>query len=152
MASNNDEVISALNNLIETCKDRQHGYRTAAAAVRDASLQTLFRGYERQSAEHAAELQQHVRRLGGDPETGGSVAGWFMRGWMNIKSAVTGGDEAALIAECERGEDSAKSNYENALKEFLPADVQAAVQRQFMAVKEGHDRIRALEVSTASSS
>jgi uncharacterized protein (TIGR02284 family) len=148
MASNNDEVVGVLNNLVETCKDRQLGYRTAAAAVENSSLKTLFQAYEQQAAQHAAELQREVRALGGDPEKGGSMAGWFMRGWMNVKSAVTGGEESALVAECERGEDSAKSNYENALREFLPADVQALVQRQFAAVKEGHDRMRSLELAS----
>lgn len=148
MASNVDEVINVLNNLIETCKDREYGYRAAAEAVNDDQLKTLFRAYEKQSAQYAAELQDEVRRLGGDPDKGGSVAGWFMRGWMNIKSVVSG-DDSALVAECERGEDSAKSNYESALKEFLPADVQALIQRQFAGVREGHDRIRALEVTTS---
>lgn len=151
MASNTDDVIGILNNLIETCKDRQYGYRTAAGAVSDNQLQMLFGAYEKQSDQYAAELQNEVRRLGGDPEKAGSLAGWFMRGWMNIKSAVSGGDESAVIAECERGEDSAKSNYENALKEFLPADVQALIQRQFAGVREGHDRMRALEVATSRS-
>src|SRR5262245_36399874 len=107
MATNTDDVITLLNNLIETCKDRQYGYRTAADAVSDNQLQTLLRAYEKQSAQYAAELQNEVRRLGGDPDKGGSVAGWFMRGWMNIKSAVSGSDDSATVAECERGEDSA---------------------------------------------
>jgi uncharacterized protein (TIGR02284 family) len=147
MASTNEEVIDILNNLIETCKDRQYGYQSAADGVEHNELKTLFRAYSKQSGEYAAELQNEVRRRGGDPERGGSTAGWFMRGWMNLKAAVTGGDEHALIAECERGEDSAKSNYENALKELLPLDVQTLVQRQFAGIKEGHDRMRALEVS-----
>ena len=151
MASNTSEVIAILNNLIETCKDRQYGYRTAASAVKNSSLKTLFQGYEQQAAQHAAELQQEVRRLGGDPEKSGSLAGWFMRGWMNLTSAV-GGDESGIVSECERGEDSAKSNYENALREFLPADVQALVQRQFAAIKEGHDRMRSMEVAASTRS
>jgi uncharacterized protein (TIGR02284 family) len=67
------------------------------------------------------------------------------RGWINIKSAVTGQDEGAVISECERGEDSAVRNYEDALKENLPADAKSTVQRQFAQVKEAHDRIRSLE-------
>src|SRR5262249_49261777 len=123
MASNNDEVIDTLSNLIETCKDRQYGYRMAAEAIENGTLNTLFRYYELQSAQHAKELQTEVRNLGGDPEKRGSVAGCFMRGWMNIKSGMTGGAESAIVAECERGEDSAGSNYASARKEMLPTDV-----------------------------
>ena len=147
MAWNSNQVIDILNNLIETSKDRQFGYRTAMEAVEDSGLKSLFHSYEQRSAAFATELQNEVRRLGGDPEKGGSVAGWFMRGWMNIRAAVTGGDEVAIVTECERGEDSAVNNYENALKEMLPADIRAIIQRQFAGIKAAHDRIRSLELA-----
>lgn len=140
----NDEVISTLNNLIETCKDGQNGYQTAADGVKDSELKTLFHTYAQQRAQFAAELQNEVRRLGGDPENTGSVAATLHRGWINIKSTVTGKDDAAILAECERGEDSAKSNYEEAANMTLPTDVSAIVNRQYGQVKETHDRIRDL--------
>lgn len=145
MAIENDDVISTLNSLIETCKDGQNGFRTAAEGVKDSQLTTLFSTYSRQRAEFAAELQNEVRRLGGDPEETGSTAAAVHRGWMNIKSAVTGEDEAAIIAECERGEDSAVKSYEDALRSNLPSDLASIVQHQFTQVKEAHDRIRSLE-------
>jgi len=145
MAIDNDNVISTLNGLIETCKDGQEGFRQAAEGVDNSELKTLFNTYSQQRAQFAAELQNEVRRLGGDPEKTSSTAGALHRGWINIKSAVTGKDESSIIAECERGEDSAVSTYEDALKENLPADIQTLLQRQFGQVKEAHDRIRALE-------
>ena len=149
MAIDNDEVISTLNNLIETCKDGQNGFRTAAEGVKDTQLTTLFNICSQQRGQFAAELQNEVRRLGGDPEKAGSTVAVLHRGWINIKSAVTGEDEGAVISECERGEDSAVKSYEEALKNNLPADVQMIVERQFLQVKETHDRIRSLEKRTA---
>ena len=61
---------------------------------------------------------------------------------------MTGEDENAVISECERGEDSAVSNYKDALNADLPADVRSIVERQYTQVKEAHDRIRALERAT----
>jgi uncharacterized protein (TIGR02284 family) len=145
MAIDNDEVISTLNNLIETCKDGQNGFRTAAEGVKDAKLTTLFNTYSQQRAQFAAELQSEVRRLGGNPEETGSTAAVLHRGWINIKSAVTGEDEGAVISECERGEDAAVKSYEQALKNSLPADVRMIIESQFLQVKEAHDRIRSLE-------
>ena len=145
MATDNDNVISTLNNLIETCKDGENGFRTAAGDVKNSELTTLFNTYSQQRAQFAAELQAEVRNLGGDPESTGSVAATLHRGWINIKSTVTGEDEAAVIAECERGEDSAVKNYKEALNTTLPANIQTIVQRQFTQVKEAHDRIRAME-------
>jgi len=137
MANLTDNAVSTLNTLIETCKDRENGFRTAADAVNNDELKTLFSSYAGQSAQYAAELQDEVRRLGGDPEVKGSVAGWFLRGWMQLKSAVTARDEAAIIAECERGEDSARNNFESALKETLPTSVQAMLHRQYAASRKG---------------
>jgi uncharacterized protein (TIGR02284 family) len=145
MATDNDNVISTLNNLIETCKDGENGFRTAADGVKNSELKTLFNTYSQQRAQFAAELQAEVRNLGGDPENTGSVAATLHRGWINIKSTVTGEDEGAVISECERGEDSAVRNYTDALNENLPANVQSIIQRQFTQIKEAHDRIRAME-------
>ena len=153
MATDNDDVISTLNNLIETCKDGQNGFQTAAEGVKNSELKTLFHTYSQQRAQFAGELQAEVSRLGGDPEQTGSVAASLHRGWINIKSAVTGEDEAAVISECERGEDSAVRNYEDALAdEDLPADIRAIVERQFAQVTEAHDRIRSIEKATGASS
>jgi uncharacterized protein (TIGR02284 family) len=144
VATTNSDAISTLNNLIETCKDGENGFRTAVDGVQKSDLRSLFNSYAQQRAQFAAELQAEVRRLGGDPETTGSVAATLHRGWINIKSTVTGMDEGAVLAECERGEDSAVKNYEEAMKENLPANVQTVVQRQYMQIKEAHDRVRAL--------
>jgi uncharacterized protein (TIGR02284 family) len=152
MAIENDDVISTLNGLIETCKDGQNGFRTAAEGVKNSELTTLFNTYSQQRARFVADLQNEVRKLGGDPETTGSTAAAMHRGWMNIKSTVTGEDEGAVIAECERGEDSAVKSYEDALKQNLPADVAATVRDQFTHVKEAHDRIRSLEKATGAAS
>lgn len=145
----NDEVISTLNNLVETCKDGQNGFRTAAEGVKNSELTALFNTYSQQRGQFASELQNEVRSLGGDPEKTGSTAAALHRGWINIKSTVTGEDEGAVISECERGEDSAVKAYEEALQEDLPVNVRAIVETQFAKVKEAHDRIRSLEKAKA---
>ena len=147
--ADNDNVISVLNNLIETCKDGQNGFQTAAEGVTRSDVKSLFYQYSQQRAQFAGELQDEVRRLGGDPTETGSVAATLHRGWIDIKSAVTGADENAVLAECERGEDSAVANYKDALADqSLPADVRAIVERQYAQVQEAHDRIRNLERAT----
>ncbi|MEP6535198.1 MAG: PA2169 family four-helix-bundle protein [Bryobacteraceae bacterium] len=145
----NSHVISVLNNLIETCKDGQEGFEAAAHGVKDSALKSLFSEFGLQRAQFAGILQQAVNGLGGSPEKGGSVSGSLHRGWMNIKSAVTGNDEAAIVAECERGEDAARDAYQKALKEKLPADLEAIVKGQYEEVKKAHDKVRSLEVKMA---
>ena len=140
----NDKAISTLNNLIETCKDGELGFRTAAEGLRSPETKAQFVEFARQRASMAADLQAEVRRLGGDPEHSGSMSGSVHRGWIDIKSAITGKDDHAILAEAERGEDVAKTAYENALKETLPSTAQTLVQRQAGMVRQAHDHVRAL--------
>lgn len=139
------DAAKTLNGLIETCKDGENGFRTAAEGVEDPTLKRLFESYAQQRGEFAAELQVEVRRAGKDPADTGHVAGALHRGWMNIKTAVAGRDEAAIISECERGEDVAVRNYREALERTLPAELRALIERQFLQVKDAHDHIRSLE-------
>ena len=138
----NDKAISVLNNLIETVKDGERGFRTAAEGLKNPQTKSLFDEYSRQRAQMARELQDEVRRLGGDPEKSGSTAGALHRGWIDIKSVVTGKDDHAIVAEAERGEDVAKNVYDEALKEPLPASAQTIVQQQAAKVRLAHDRVR----------
>lgn len=124
-----DEVISVLNNLVETCKDGEQGFRNAADALKNATLESKFLGYSQQRGRMAGEFQEQVRRLGGDPETHGSVSGSMHRGWTNIRSVVSGHDEHAIVAEAERGEDHAKRAYDAALRAPLPASAHTLVER-----------------------
>ncbi|HWP46704.1 MAG TPA: PA2169 family four-helix-bundle protein [Candidatus Limnocylindrales bacterium] len=143
------EAISVLNNLIETCKDGENGFQTAAEGIKDSQLKSLFNSYAQQRAQFASELQREVRRLGGQPEDSGSVTASIHRGWMNIKSAVTGEDKAAIISECERGEDVAVKTYKEALNANLPADIRVIVEQQYAKIQEAHDKIRSLEKATS---
>ncbi|MFL5532966.1 MAG: ferritin-like domain-containing protein [Gemmatimonadales bacterium] len=140
-----DEVASTLNQLIQTCKDGENGFKVAAESVEDVNLQHLLASYSQQRSEFAAELQSEVQRLHQDPAESGHAAAALHRGWMDIKSLAIGQDEAAIIAECERGEDVAVKAYEQALASELPADLRALVERQLLNVKEAHDQIRSLE-------
>jgi uncharacterized protein (TIGR02284 family) len=145
----NRQVVATLNKLLETTKDGEEGFRTCAEAVTNPRLKTVFEDAARRCDGGAAELQAEIRKLGGEPATSGTVGGSLHRAWTNIKSSITGKDEHAVLAECERGEDAAKSAYEAALKEDLPPNVKAIVQRQYQGVKENHDRIRNMRNQSA---
>lgn len=142
---------SILNDLIETLKDGQEGFRCAAADVDSADLKALFSEYSLQRSKFAGELQSLAHSLGeSEPETSGSVAGALHRGWINLKSVVSSKDEHAILAECERGEDSAVVEYKKALAAELPQNLTDTIRNQFGEVKAAHDRIRDLRDSLAS--
>jgi uncharacterized protein (TIGR02284 family) len=139
-------TISTLNNLIETLKDGNEGFKTAAADVKDSNVKSTFEQLAQERATLAQELRAEVRRLGGEPEFTGSTAAAAHRGWINIKRAL-GAGEKSILSEAERGEDVAVNSFEKALKEKLPPDVAGVVRRQYDQVKKGHDQVKSLRDS-----
>jgi uncharacterized protein (TIGR02284 family) len=137
-----DDVIATLNDLIETSKDGEAGFRTCADGVKNVQLKQMFDQAASRCGQAVRELQAKVRSLGGDPERRGSVSGALHRGWVDIKSTIAGMNEAAVLAECDRGEDVAKKAYEHPLAKDLPPDIRTIVERQYQGVREHHDRVR----------
>lgn len=141
------ETISTLNDLIETCKDGEEGFRTCAEDLTDAQLKLTFEQRAEGCAEAARELEDLVISMGGTPEKHSSLSGTLHRRWVDIKSLVTGKDNVSVLNECERGEDVALKSYRRALDKDLSADVRSLVEKQFQGVQRNHDRVKQLRDS-----
>jgi uncharacterized protein (TIGR02284 family) len=145
MNSNIKDTVKTLNHLIEVLKDGEEGFKKAASEVKSAELTRTFERYATQRTEFAAELQARVLALGASVETSGSVAGDIHRGWINLKSALSTNEPHAILAEAERGEDSAVAAYRDAIKSSnLDHPTQDIVSRQYADVKAAHDHIKSL--------
>ena len=138
-----DQAVSTLNNLIETCRDGQNGFADAAEHIENPQIKTFCLEQSRTRAQFVGELQQEALALGGDPENSGSAAAAMHRAWIDLKSALGGGDHA-ILAACETGEDAAVKAYDNALKEGLPVSLRSVVERQRQSVKQAHDAVKAM--------
>jgi len=147
----NDDIISTLNDLIETCKDGEEGFRACAEDISDPQIKNLFIDRAQSCSSAAGELQELVSACGGSPETKSSVTGSLHRRWIDIKSAVTSKDDEAILNECERGEDVAVNSYRKALEKDLPANIRSVVERQYNGVLRNHDQVKSLrdQVRTA---
>lgn len=142
------EVITTLNGLIETCKDGQEGFQTAAGGITDSTMRQLFLDYSSQRSGFASELQVLVQELGGTPETSGTIAASLHRGWINIKAAVFSKDEHKVLEECAFGEESAVNSFREAVETGLPATVATVVKAQYDRIRESRDKVRTLKVMT----
>jgi uncharacterized protein (TIGR02284 family) len=142
------EITSVLNDLIEICRDSQKGFESAAKAVKDPVLRAELNQYSLQRAECAEELKAESESLGEAADDGGSVAGAVHRGWINLKAALATNDRSAILAECERGEDTAVEAYRDAIESGLPESVEKLVKSQFQKVRRVHDRIKELRDSS----
>ncbi len=141
------DVSDVLNGLIETAKDGEQGFKTAAEKVKESSLKSLFSKYASQRASYAQELQTAVSGLGEKPAESGHVAAGLHRGWMNLKEALSKNEDKAIIDEAESGEDAAKKAYSEALQKNLPAGIKSLVQKQYNGVLEAHGVVRDLKHS-----
>jgi uncharacterized protein (TIGR02284 family) len=141
----NDDIIDALNDLIETSKDGETGFRDAYEHAQAPELKQVFLARAEDCRNAVIELQGLVSRLGGTPEDSGTLTEAMHRGWASAKGALSGYSAQSLLEETERGEDVAMDRYRKALgADDLPSDVRAVVERQFEGVKRNHAQIRTL--------
>jgi len=138
--------IAALNTLIETTIDSVTGYEDSAQNVDNERLREIFRERANERQQVVQDLREEVRRLGGDPEESGTFLGKAHQRFEDLKAAITGRDEQAIVNEVERGEDHIKAKFEAALNsEDLIGDSRAAVERAYQSVRSGHDQMSQLK-------
>ena len=138
------DLINALNDLIETCKDGEYGFSSSAEHLRNAEVRELFMRRADGCHTAAAELRTQVQALGGDAEDSGTVVGAAHRGWVAVKGKLAGYSDKSILEETERGEDSAMNRYRRVLQMDLPQDVRGIVERQFLGVQRNHEQVRSL--------
>lgn len=142
--ADNDDIISTLNELIETSRDGEEGFRSSAENVEDPRLKEFFMRRSQEVAASVRELQDLVRSLGGEPAESTSIGGTLHRRWIDIKTAFTRNDTVAVLNETERGEDVALNAYRKAAEKDLPTHVKFVVVRQLEGAKRNHDQVKQL--------
>jgi len=145
MAEHSSEI-STLNTLIATTIDSINGYEDSAENIDNERLREIFRQRANERQEVVESLRGEVRRLGGNPEDDGSFLGKAHQRFEDLKAAITGRDEKAIINEVERGEDYIKGKFEAALKsDEISGDSRAIVERCYQSVRAGHDQMSQLK-------
>jgi uncharacterized protein (TIGR02284 family) len=145
MAEHSD-TISTLNTLIATTIDSITGYEESAQNIDNDRFRQIFRQRANERQHVVESLRAEVRRLGGNPEDDGSFLGKAHQRFEDLKAAVTGRDEKAIINEVERGEDYLKDKFETALNsDTLDGESRAVVERCYQSVRSGHDQMSQLK-------
>ena len=146
------EEISTLNTLIATTIDSVTGYENSAKDIENERFAEIFRQRANERQQVVEDLRSEVRRLGGDPEDSGSFMGKTHQRFEDLKAAITGQDEQAIINEVERGEDYLKEKYETALNsDALSGESRSVVERCYQSVRSGHDQMSQLKHGMESS-
>jgi uncharacterized protein (TIGR02284 family) len=142
----NQDQITTLNTLTATLIDSINGYEDAATNIESDRFRQMFRDFASDRQRAVEDLRSEVRRLGGDPEDSGSFLGKTHQRWVDLKAAITGRDEKAIINEVERGEDYLKEKFETALDSGnLSGESRSVVERCYQSVRRGHDQMSQLK-------
>lgn len=143
-----DTDVSTLNSLIKTTLDSVKGFEDAAENVDATRFSSQFREFAQERRQVVTMLQAEVRRLGGNPEDDSSFLAAAHRTFMNLKDAVTGRDDKAVVEEVERGEDYIKEKYQAALRDTdVSPQVRQLIEQAYQSVRRGHDRASQLKHS-----
>ncbi len=147
MNPDNDEVIDILNDLLESCRDGEYGFKSSAEHTKSADLKSMLMRHAEECRTAGQEMLTLIRQLGGEPDDGGSMSGALHRGWVAVRGTLSTYSDQAMLDECERGEDAAVARYRKALKQNLPSAIQSVVERQAQGAQRNHDQVKALRDS-----
>jgi len=140
------DEISALNTLIATTIDSVNGYENSAKDIENERFAQIFRERATERQQVVEQLRGEVRRLGGNPEDDGSFLGKTHQRFEDLKAAITGKDEKAIVNEVERGEDYIKGKFETALNsDTLSGESRSVVEQCYQSVRSGHDQMSQLK-------
>jgi uncharacterized protein (TIGR02284 family) len=131
-----------VNDLRQVLNAGKEGFRKAASAARDPELKALFSQFASEREEMAEDLRQSMPA---EPkEKKSAVEAAVHRGLIDMKTALTSGDDYTILAECERGENRAVEMFKKALDQDLPSDLCRRIKSQSMRILEAHDRVKEL--------
>jgi len=135
------DTIDHLNHLVAINRDAEAGFVTAAENIKNTELETLFTGYSKQHGKFAVELQAEIKRLGGSYSDSGTVGGALHRGWMDVKSALSGHSAAAILGSCESGEESAEAAYTRAADANSSGQTHTLLEKHRQQIQQFHTRL-----------
>lgn len=122
MENSRKKLVDKVKHLLSICNDGKEGYRKASEDIEAVELKTVFNKYSIQRSEFAAELKTILRNLGEDADNmEGGPMGALHRTWMDIKAALSGKDNVAILNACVTGEKTALDAYDDV---FEDADIE----------------------------
>lgn len=138
--------IDWLQSLIQINIDSRDGFKEAAENLKESNptLANRFCQWASDREAQANELQTLVAGNAEEPTSSGTFAAAAHRTWMDIRSALGGGDQA-ILDEAERGEDQIKAKYEEALNDMGGSEPCCeTLRRHLAAIQVSHDEVKML--------
>lgn len=143
---NHDQIVDNLQGLLEKNYDAHKGFTKAMEDAKNPRLKGFLQKQAAQRSRFATELTHEIRNLNETPKESGSVTGSLHRTWIDIKSALTGDDDEAVLEECIRGEKASADEYKEKLSEYTyPANITSVIQKQATEINSTLAKVKTLE-------
>ena len=114
--------------------------------AKNPRLKNFLKQQAAQRSRFTNELSHEIVNLNEEPKDSGSFTGDLHRAWIDIKSAVSGDNDEAVLEECIRGEKASWDEYDNKLKnENFPPNIANVVQKQATEIHTTLSKIKTLE-------
>ncbi len=151
----NEPIARALTGLLNINRTSVKGYQEAAEAVQNPQLKAQLSQFSQQRAGFVSVLEQHAQQYGIAADATATAeslatdaAAALHRGWLDVKSLLTGHDDSSVLEAAKTGEAAALKAYETALATSgLPAGAQGVLQQQHGQILEAKNWLEMHKVS-----
>lgn len=141
-----DEIVESLQELLEKNYDAEKGFKNAIDDTKNQSLKTYLKQQAVKHNRFATEIDFEIRSLNASPKEKGSASATLHRAWMDLKTAIAGNDDEAILEECIRGDKSSVEEYEEVIKKHkLPAKIQQVISKQLDDIRKTLNEVKRLE-------
>lgn len=141
-----EEIVNNLQDLLEKNYDAEKGFTKAMKDAKNENLKKFLKQQAVQRNRFVTELDQQLRNLNEEPKESGSFTGDLHRAWIDIKSAVSGNNDEAVLEECIRGEKASWNEYEEKLKNHnFPPNISSVLQKQAAEIHTTLNNVKTLE-------
>jgi uncharacterized protein (TIGR02284 family) len=132
LALNRSHIAAALDRLARLNREAEARFRHAAERAAVDALRDVLGRWGRERARFAHELEIETQALGDRATTIGSST--------RLRSAASTGD-LQRIEICRTAEQAALQEYESALLQTLPVDIERLLRAQHSAIKDAFGRL-----------
>ena len=146
MKRTKEEMGEKLNELLEKSYDAEKGFQKAAEKVKNDRLSDFFRQKTQERQMFIKELREEIAGYGQVPDHGGSATGSMHRAWMDMKTALSGDNEEAVLEESLKGERAALKDYKDITTETdLPPSLSSKLNRQQRHIQNSINNVKMYE-------
>ena len=143
---NHDKMVDSLQELLEKNYDAEKGFKKARDNTKNHSLKDYLKRQAVKRNRFATELDFEIRGLNAKPKESGSATASIHRAWIDLKSAIAGNDDEAILEECIRGDKASVEEYEEVLeKHKLHSKIEQVVTQQLNDIRKTLNEVKRLE-------